>query len=143
MKIELVSGPVSEMSEPDAEGGVLCRIGDRPVYLPDDIRRVVEAGDEVGVAGEVRDGVLRVLAVSPRRNDSCRTIDTSNVAIIFSFAAFIGVMSGLLGLQQIGTGRVVLMFVLDTVSILGLAFAVSLLLRIYRVLRASRRVRFG
>ncbi len=143
MSIEHVSGRVHELSEPDSEGGVMCRVGDHAVYLPEDIRKVVEAGDEVGVAGDLEDGVLRVLAVSPERNDTCQTIDTSNSAIVLCFAVFIGVMSGLLGLQQIGTGRNILMFVLDAASLLALLFAVSLLIRIYRVIRASRRVRFG
>lgn len=144
MQLTRLSGIISQIAAtPDKHGDVRCVVDGKPVSLASDFTDQVHDGDQVTLAGEQRDDTIYALAMNNGRDDRCLTIDGSNMAIIWTFATFVGIITGILALQEIGTGEDTALTVLSVISIAALGYAASLLLRIFRINRASRIVQYG
>jgi len=142
MQLTRLSGTVTQITPPDKNGDIHCVVGSSQASLATDLMRQTEEGDQVTLAGELHDDVVHALAMNNGRNELCRTIDASNIAIILSFSIFVGVITGILALQQIG-GENNEVAIFGAISIAALGYSTSLLMRIFRINRSSRIVQFG
>ncbi len=143
MSITYISGPVSSLSETDAKGMLSCKIDGQAAILADELAKDIKDGDRILVAGEMHDAALSAMALRHGEHGPCRTLDASNIAIILSFSLFIGVITGIMALQEVGSGDTAAQLFLGTISLVSFGYTSSLLLRVFKISRASRCVQFG
>jgi len=143
MQITRLSGKISQIASPDKHGDVHCLVDGKPASLASELLKSAVDGDEVTLAGELHDDTIYVLAINNGHGEPCRTIDASNIAIILSFSVFVGVITGIMALQTIGTGSDAVLMALSVISIVALGYTSTLLARILRINRASRAVQYG
>ena len=143
MQLTRLSGTISQIAPPEKNGDIHCTVDGKPVSLNPDLLKRTADGDQVTLAGEMRDDTVYALAMNNGRDERCQTLDASNIAIILSFSLFVGVITGILALQEIGTGEDSTLTIYGVISIAALGYTASQLARIFRINRASRIVQYG
>ncbi len=143
MQITRLSGTISQIAPPDKNGDIHCVVNDNSISLTGELIKQTKDGDQVTLAGELRDDTVYVLAINNSRDDQCRTIDASNIAIILSFSLFVGVITLILALQTIGTGSNITLAIFSVICIAAMSYTAAQLARILRINRASRSVQYG
>ena len=141
MAIKLQRGHVEGLTAPGKDGSVECRIRDQKVLVHPNLADKIHNGDDVLVAGELRNDVLQATAVNNFRQNKISHIDCTNYILILGVSGYIGIICGVFGLEAIDSTDW-LTLLQYAASIIGLAVAAMSIRRIVMVNRADNCVHF-
>jgi hypothetical protein len=139
MGIKLQRGHVENITPSGKNGAVDCQIRDHKIKVHPYLADKFGAGDDVLVAGELKNNVLHAMAVNNFKQDKIAHIDCTNYILILGVSGYVGIMAGVFGLEGSGGWVTSLQ---DVTSIIGLAIAALAIRRVVVVNRASNCVRY-
>lgn len=142
MDIKLQRGLIQEVSTPDKDGAISCRMGPYRLKAPAVVAHSFSPGDEVMVAAQpMKDGVLHVLSVKNYSRGKTARVDITRDLMIFAAAAYVFVLCGIFGAE--GIGGAVLAPVQDVASVIGLVISVWAMRRVIITTRADRWLNYA
>ena len=141
MAIKLQRGHIEDMSPADKDGYVEFRIGEIRVKAHPNVAKTLNMGDEVMVAGEMKNDVLEAFASKNYTNEKDSQIECTPYMIIFAIGGYVGILCGVFGLEAVSGDWIG--WLQDTASIIGLIVAVFAIQRVRRVIRANRWIRYS
>lgn len=107
MAIQLLRGHVKDVTSPDNHGAADCHIGKYNVKVYSDLVSSVGKGDDILLAGELRNDVFHAMAVKNIDKDKTAQIDCTNNILLMGASAFVCMLGFILGLKAINTGGLV------------------------------------
>ena len=139
MAIQLLRGHVIDVSSPDKHGAGGCHIGKYNVKVYSDLVSSIGKGDDILLAGELRNDVFHALAVKNVDKGKTAQIDGTNNILFMGASAFVCMLGFVLALKAINSGGVVQS--IDTVmAFLGLIGMGITLRRLFLITRAANWV---
>ncbi len=136
MTIRVIEGVVSSLRE-DSKQGRIAVVNGEEAFVPERLADCLAAGDEVRLAGEDRDGRLRVLALRNRSRDRSCAEDVVNALLLFGVGGFLIVFFGVLAIRGYGYETPLMEVIYNALVLLGLAICTVTLRHFLRVSRAS------
>lgn len=142
MSIKLQRGRVGNITRSAKDRSVDCPIGNMQVTAHPNLAKAFASGDEVMVAGEVKNDVLHAFALRNLTQDKSAQIDCTNYILILGMGGYVGILCGVFGLEAVGTGSLLGM-VQDAASIAGLMVAGWAVHRLLLVIKANRWLKYA
>lgn len=143
MGMEIRRGTAVDIGKPDKQGSVACRIGESNVMFHEDLERIVKEGDDILVAGVLRDDVLYGLAAKNMTQDRTRQIDGSNYTLVMGAGLFFWILGLVLSLQALVIGDTTLTILNACMSVAGFVLGIWALMQVLRIRRAGLRIAYG
>lgn len=143
MGMEIRRGTAADIVKTDNQSSIACRIGESNVMLHGDLERIVKEGDDILVAGVLRDDVLRALAVKNMTQNRTLQIDGSNYTLVMGAGLFIWILGLVLSLQALGIGDTTLSILNACMSVAGFALGIWAVMQVLRIRRAGLRITYG
>jgi hypothetical protein len=139
MAIQLLRGHVKDVSSPDNHGAADCHIGKYNVKVYSDLVSTVGKGDDLLLAGELRNDIFHAMAVKNIDKGKTAQIDCTNNILLMGMSGFICMLGFVLALKAINTGGVVqsIDLVLAFVGLIGMGITLR---RLFLITRASNWV---
>jgi len=139
MAIQLLRGHVKDVTSPDNHGAAGCHIGKYNVKVSSDLVSSVGKGDDILLAGELRDDVFHAMAVKNIDKDKTAQIDCTNNILLMGASAFICMLGLVLGLKAINSGGVVqsLDMAMALIGLIGMGITLR---RLFLITRAANWV---
>ena len=141
MGVKIERGNIEELMPIDEKGEGGCRINDLHVKLPRDLADSINTGDDVVVAGILRDSVLHAMALKDLTQEKVRGVDCTYYILLTGTGWFLFIMFGVFALQGIAHGDSVYLEALNTViSFFGLLLALYFTRHTFQIMGAVKRV---
>jgi hypothetical protein len=139
MALQLLRGHVKDVTSPDNHGAAGCHIGKYSVKVSSDLVSSVGKGDDILLAGELRNDVFHAMAVKNLDKDKTAQIDCTNNVLLIGAFGFVFFLGFVLALRAINTGGVVqsMDMVMAFVGLVGMGIALR---RLFLINRASNWV---
>ncbi len=103
--MEVWRGDVTDLKASEAGSKVACGIaGHGSVVLHRDLDAYAADGDEVVVAGPVKNGEMAALAICRVKDCKVAFIDSSNHVLLLGFMGFMAIFLAILGMKASGLG---------------------------------------
>ncbi len=136
MTIRVIEGVVSSLRE-DSKQGRIAVVNGEEAFVPERLADCLVAGDEVRLAGEDRDGHLRVLALRNRSQGRSCAEDVVSALLLFGVGGFLIVFFGVLAIRGYGYEKPFMEVIYNTLVLSGLVICTLTLRRFWRINRAS------
>jgi hypothetical protein len=143
MSMEIRRGAATAIVKGDKQNSVECRIGASKVMLHGDLERIIKEGDDILVAGELREDVLHALAVKNMTQDRTLQIDGSNYTLVIGVGLFFWILGFVLGMQYLGAGNTTLATLNGCISLAGFVLGIWAFMQVLRIRRAGLRITYG
>lgn len=143
MGMEIRRGTAANIVKNDNQNSVACRLGESNVMLHSDLERIVKEGDDILVAGDLRDDVLHALAVKNMTQDRTLQIDGSNYTLVMGAGLFFWILGLVLSLQALGVGDTTLSILNACMSLAGFILGIWAFMRVLSIRRAGLRITYG
>lgn len=143
MSMELRRGTATGIVKTDQRGAVECHLGESKIALHPDLERSVKEGDDILVAGDLRDDVLNALALKNMTHNRSVQIDGSNYTLLIGFGLFFWILGFVLSIQTLGIGDTTLATLNACMSLAGFTLGLWAFMRVLRIRRAGLRVTYG
>ena len=139
MAIQLLRGHVKDVTSPDNHGAAGCHIGKYTVKVYSDLVSSVGKGDDILLAGELRNDVFHAMAVKNIDKDKTAQIDCTNNILLMGASAFICMLGFVLALKAINSGGVVqsLDMAMAFIGLIGMGITLR---RLFLITRAANWV---
>ena len=139
MAIQLLRGHVKDVTPPNNRGAADMHIGKYNVKVGSDLVSSVGKGDDILLAGELRDDVFHAMAVKNIDKDKIAQIDCTNNILLMGASAFICMLGFVLGLKAINSGGVVqsLDMAMAFIGLIGMGITLR---RLFLITRAANWV---
>lgn len=136
MAIQLLRGHVKDVTSPDSHGTGGCHIGEYNVKVNGDLVSSIGKGDDILLAGELRNDIFHAMAVKNIDKGKTAQIDCTNSILIMGAFAFLFMLGAVLAMKAVNSGGVVqsLDLVLAFFGLIGLAITLR---RLFLITRAS------
>lgn len=136
MAIQLLRGHVKDVTSPDDHGAADMHIGKYNVKVSSDLVSSVGKGDDILLAGELRDDVFHAMAVKNIDKDKMAQIDCTNNILLMGASAFICMLGFVLALKAINSGGVVqsLDMAMAFIGLIGMGITLR---RLFLITRAA------
>ncbi|MDH5300378.1 MAG: hypothetical protein OEW58_03345 [Gammaproteobacteria bacterium] len=141
MGIIVQRGQISAISAPDKDGSISCRLGEQAVKVHRDLADKVANGDDVMVAGEMKDQTLHAMALNNFSQGMSEQIDCTNNILLMGIGNILFVFLGIIGLQGI-SGSNIIDSVELVIAVAGLVLAVIAYRRMVRIIRSNNIVKY-
>lgn len=141
MGIKLHRGRIQGLTLSAKDSSAECRVGDRQVKIHPNLVKLFAEGDEVMVAGEVKNDVMHVMAAKSYKQDKTDHIDATNYILILGVAGYVWILAGVFGLEaDVGdwVGRAQ-----ELASVIGFIIVCLAVRRIILVNRASNWIDYA
>jgi hypothetical protein len=135
MAIQLLRGHVKDVSLPDKHGAADCHIGKYNVKVHSDLVGSIGKGDDILLAGELRNDVFHSLAVKNIDKDKMAQIDLTNSILLMAAGTFVCGLGFILSLQGESSGGIVRSLEM-AVGFIGLIGMGLILRRLFLITRA-------
>lgn len=142
MGIKIQSGHVTSVGSPHKDGSVDCSLGNYQIKVHRDLADSLSEGDDVAVAGEVKNSVLQALAINNFKKDKLAQIDCTNYILFMVLGCFVFILFAILSLLETD-GNVIVTSAEDVASLGGLVLAILALRRTIHVVRAGSWVKYA
>lgn len=143
MGMEIRRGIATDIVKTDNQNSVACRIGESNVIIHGDLERIIKEGDDILVAGDLRDDVLRALAVKNMTQNRTLQIDGSNYTLVMGAGLFFWILGLVLSLQALGVGDTTLSILNACMSLAGFMLGIWAFMRVLSIKRAGLRITYG
>lgn len=143
MSMETRRGAAAAIVKSEKQSRVECRLGESKVVLHGDLERIVKEGDDILVAGDLRDDVLHALAVKNMTQNRTLQIDGSNYTLMMGAGLFFWLLGFVLGMQYLGGGDTMRATLNGGISLAGFVLGIWAVMQVLRIRRAGLRVGFG
>jgi len=142
MAIQLLRGHVKDVTSPGDHGAADCHIGKYSVKVSSDLVSSVAKGDDILLAGELRNDVFHAMAVKNLDKDKTAQIDGTNNILLMGASAFVCMLGFVLALKAINTGGVVQSadMVMAFIGLIGMGITLRRLFLINRAANWVSRV---
>ena len=139
MAIQLLRGHVKDVSSPDKHGAADCHIGKYNVKVYSDLVSSVGAGDDILLAGELRNDIFHAMAVKNVDKGKTAQIDGTNNILFMGASAFVCMLGFVLGMKAVNSGGVVesLDMFMAFIGLVGMGIALR---RLFLITRAANWV---
>jgi hypothetical protein len=139
MAIQLLRGHVKDVTSPDDHGIGGCHIGKYNVKVNGDLVSSIGKGDDILLAGELRNDIFHAMAVRNIDKGKTAQIDCTNNILLMGASGFVCMLGFVLALKAINSGGVVqsLDMVLAFVGMIGMGITLR---RLFLITRASNWV---
>ena len=142
MALELEHGEVQDIESLNKNGEARCRINNRHIKLHRDLSDSIKPGDDVWVAGATGKNMFHALALKKSGEDKVYGIDCTNYILLLGAGFILFIMFGVFGLQESGD-HILLKYLDELVSTVGLVVAIYFVRYSYRVTSAVNRIRYA
>lgn len=142
MAIEKLRGTVSHLTILDKHGAAKCRLDSYTIMIPAALVRRFREGDDVEVAGSMKNGALHVMAVKNIKQDKISRVDVTSYVMMIAVAGFLWVLCGVLGLRELGTGEVLAESFDDIISFAGFIVVLLAIRHVHLINRAFDRLTY-
>jgi hypothetical protein len=139
MAMQLLRGHVKDVTSPDKHGAAACHIGKYNVKVYSDLVSSIGKGDDILLAGELRDDVFHALAVKNVDKNKTAQIDGTNNILLLGASSFLCMLGLVLGLKAVNSGGVVesLDMAMAFIGLIGMGISFR---RLFLITRASNWV---
>lgn len=139
MAIQLLRGQVKDVSSPDSHGAGGCHIGKYNVKVYSDLVSSIGTGDDILLAGELKDDVFHAMAVKNIDKGKTAQIDCTNNILLMGASTFLCLLGFVLGLRAITSGGVVqsIDMAMAFIGLIGMGITLR---RLFLITRASNWV---
>jgi hypothetical protein len=139
MALQLLRGHVKDVTSPDNRGAADCHIGKYNVKVYSDLVSSIGKGDDILLAGELRNDIFHAMAVKNIDKDKTAQIDSTNSILLMGVSAFMCGLGFVLALKAINTGGVVqsVDMVLAFIGLIGMGITLR---RLFLITRAGNWV---
>lgn len=122
MGLQLLRGHVEDVATPDNHGAAACHIGKYNVKVGSDLVSSIGKGDDILLAGELRNDVFHAMAVRNFNRGKTAQIDPTNNILLMGASGFVCMLGGVLGLKAIGSGGIIesLDIVMAIIGLIGM-----------------------
>lgn len=128
--------------EPGKDGSVICRVGNQPVTLHPDLAGSIAHGDDIAVAGEVKNEMLHATAIRNFKQDKFAEVDCTNYILLMALGIIVFILFGILGVI-IGSDSSMINSAADVASIAGFVLAALTLRRFIQMIRAASWAKYA
>ena len=137
MGIQVLRGHIKDVAPPDDHGAAKCHIGDYNVKMHGDLVSSISKGDDVLLAGELKNDIFHAMAVKNfDKQGKIAQVDCTNYILLMGAGAFLFAVGAILGARNIGSGGLI-ESLLGAVSIIGLVGMVAILRRLLLTMKAA------
>jgi len=143
MTIEVWQGQAKDIAKVGDKGGAECTLGQGKVNLHQDLERYVKEGNEIIVAGEVREDGLHAYALKNKSINKITQIDSANYILIIGCGLFIFLLFSILGIRYLTVGNTALFSLNGVISLAGAVVALWALVRALQINKASNQIVYG
>ena len=140
MGLSLQRGYVEEVVQSQKDGAADCRISDCRIKMPPELADIVEEGDNILVAGELKKDVLQAYAVKNLGKGKTAYIDSTFFILLMGAGACSGILFGVFGLESVSN---LIGPVEDLLSIVGFIVAAVALSRVVLINRANNLIKYS
>ena len=136
MAIQLLRGHVKDVTSPENGGIGECHIGKYNVKVNGDLVTSIGKGDDILLAGEVRNDIFHAFAVKNIDKDKTAQIDCTNNVLLVGASGFIFMLGFVLGLRAINSAGMVesMDIVLAFIGLIGMGITLR---RLFLITRAA------
>jgi hypothetical protein len=122
MGLQLLRGHVKDVAAPDNHGAADCHVGKYNVKVCSDLVSSIGKGDDILLAGELRNDVFHAMAVKNFNRGKTAQIDPTNNILLMGVSGFVCMLGGVLGLRAIGSGGIIesLDIVMAIIGLIGM-----------------------
>ena len=139
MALQLLRGHVKDVLSPDTRGAGGCHIGKYNVKVYSDLVSSIGNGDDILLAGELKDDIFHAMAVKNIDKGKTAQIDCTNNILLMGASTFVCLLGFVLALRAINSGGVV-QSVDMVMAFVGLIGMVITLRRLFLIIRAANWV---
>lgn len=107
MAIQLLRGHVKDVTSPDKHGAADCHIGKYNIKVYSDLVSSIGKGDDILLAGELRNEVFHALAVKNVDKGKTAQIDGTNNFLLMAVSAFVCMFGFVLGMKAVSSAGMV------------------------------------
>ena len=139
MAMQLLRGHVIDVTSPDKHGAAGCHIGKYNVKVYSDLVSSIGKGDDILLAGELRDDIFHALAVKNVDKNKTAQIDGTNNILLMGASAFFCMLGLVLGMKAVNSGGLVesLNMAMAFIGLIGMGITFR---RLFLITRASNWV---
>ena len=133
--METHRGIATEVVKADKGDSVKCRIGENYALLHSDLQRAVKEGDEIIIAGNLREGTVYALALKNITHNKSVRIDGSNYTLLIGAGLFCWLLGFVFYMQTMTSGDTTIIslnLLLSAGGFIAGTWAVTQVLRIRR-----------
>ena len=142
MAIEKLRGTVNHLTTLDKHGAAKCRLDSYTIMIPAALVRRFREGDDVEVAGNMKNGALHAMAVKNIKQDKISRVDVTGYVMMIAVAGFLWVLCGVLGLRELGTGEILAESFDDIISFGGFIVVLLAIRHVHLINRASDQLTY-
>ncbi len=143
MVMETRRGIATGIVKTDKGSAVECRLGEGKALLHPDLQRIVKEGDDILVAGDLRDDVLHALALKNMTQNKNAQIDGSNYTLLIGMGLFFWLLGFVFYVQTLAAGSSTIITLNLSLSLAGFFVGFWAVLQVLRIRRARLRVTYG
>ncbi len=137
MVMETHRGIATEIVKADRGNTVKCRLGENHALIHSDLQRVVKEGDEIIVAGDLREGTVYALALKNVTHNKSVRIDGSNYTLLIGAGLFCWLLGFVFYIQTMTSGNTTIISLNLLLSAGGFIVGIWAITQVLRIRRAA------
>lgn len=140
MVMEIRCGKATEIVKAEKGNAVKCRLGESQALLHPDLQRILQEGDEIIIAGDLRDDVLHALALKNVTQNRSAKVDGSNYTLLIGAGLFCWLLGFVFYIQTMNAGDPTVTALNLALSVGGFVTGLWAIMQVLRIRRAGLRI---